>query len=87
MMEEKTGVEVDTGGPAFPLPAYEDWDGSQVIGQDGMTLRDYFAAKAMQGSIGAGNDNVMRGYEGWRDELAREAYRYADAMLAARSAA
>ena len=39
---------IDNGGPAFPL---------QSIGPDfapgyaGMTLRDYFAAKAMQGLI------------------------------------
>jgi len=31
----------DTGGPAFPTPAHN-------LQNDGMTLRDYFAAKAMQ---------------------------------------
>lgn len=72
------------GGPAFPL---------QSIGPDfapgyaGMTLRDYFAAKAIQALIARVEDELMRGYEGWGVELGREAYRYADAMLAAREAA
>ena len=35
----------DTGGPAFPYSRL----GSDA---DGMTLRDYFAAKAMQGLMG-----------------------------------
>ena len=36
----------DNGGPAFPAPA-----GVTHITQQGMTLRDYFAAKAMQGML------------------------------------
>jgi hypothetical protein len=36
----------NTGGPAFPVPGlHENND------YDGMTLRDYFAAKAMQAMI------------------------------------
>ena len=50
---------------------------------DGMTLRDYFAAKAMQG-ICASRDEagvlIAHGYE-W---TASEAYKIADAMLEAR---
>ncbi len=48
----------------------------------GVTLRDYFAAKAMQG--------FLAGYGAWTDEdfsgEAAGAYRVADAMLAARKA-
>ena len=47
----------------------------------GMTLRDYFAAKAMQGIISMG------GWGGGQDyfyEQAQGAYRFADAMLKAR---
>lgn len=49
----------------------------------GMTLRDYFAAKVINGIIAsfAGVDIRMPGPE----ELACDAYRYADAMIAARS--
>ena len=44
--------------------------------ETGMTLRDYFAAKAMQSLIVA--------YQESRDDNAVEAYRMADAMLKAR---
>jgi|8_EtaG_2_1085327.scaffolds.fasta_scaffold222806_2 hypothetical protein len=68
--------QVKGGGPAFP-------QGKQVgqcsVSEGGMTLRDYFAAKAMQG-ICAHPDNW--GLLG--DRLAKEAYRVADAMLIAR---
>ena len=37
-----------TGGPAFPAPA-----GVSHITEQGMTLRDYFAAKAMQAHVTA----------------------------------
>jgi hypothetical protein len=57
----------ETGGPAFPLD-----DGVHR----GMTLRDYFAAKAMQGLL----TRIARS----GTEQAEEAYRIADAMLKAR---
>jgi len=44
---------------------------------DGMTLRDYFAAKAMQGILAGlpeGSDPDVR-------DLARDSYKVADAML------
>lgn len=47
---------------------------------DGMTLRDYFAAKAMQGFM-ANKSNPMRFDP---DNDAKWAYMIADAMLAAR---
>lgn len=60
-----------------PLPGYED------LKSDGMDLRDYFAAKAMQGLIAgcyAGN-NVGFTVEG----NVFAAYEYADAMMEARN--
>lgn len=73
-------TETNDGGPAFPSPV-----DPHKLDDKGMTLRDYFAAKAMAAEIAAGKDmGGMRGYDGWRDEFAREAYRYADAMLRAR---
>ena len=68
-----------TGGPAFPVP---DIDGSAVA--EGMTLRDYFAAKAMQGELAAQSEESGH-YENM-DALAVLAYRVADAMLKAREA-
>jgi len=61
----------NTGGPAFPQ-AHDD------SGWPGMTLRDYFAAKAMQGML-ADRKQVMS-----PSEWAANAYRMADAMLAER---
>lgn len=57
--------------PAFPV---QDYSGCQY---PGLTLRDYFAAKAMQGMIASGESASEEKQAGW-------AYRYADAMLKAR---
>ena len=67
-----------TGGPAFPTGA------GVSLYKSGMTLRDYFAAKAMSGLLGAGRD-AQYGDAGM-DDLANAAYRMADAMLEAREA-
>ena len=63
--------KTNTGGPAFPAHGYE-----------GMTLRDYFAAKAMQGMMADGQ--ILQLVED--KELAKAAYGLADAMLKAREA-
>ena len=74
-----------TGGPAFPelgnVGYNSDWQC-----EAGMTLRDYFAAKAMQA--------IVRRYDGYGfgggpdspqyKELAGDSYFIADAMLKAR---
>lgn len=39
---------IKDGGPAFPFMEY-DGDGNPYLQNEGATLRDYFAAKAMQG--------------------------------------
>ncbi len=66
----------DTSGPAFPINANESADRCIYTG---MTLRDYFAAKAMQGMMAdALAHNASEG------ELAVESYKMADAMLRAR---
>jgi type IV secretory pathway TraG/TraD family ATPase VirD4 len=49
--------------------------------QSGMTLRDYFAAKAMQGMFASqGNMLVVT-----KEYLAKTSYEYADAMMKART--
>ena len=81
------------GGPAFPASYYTD-DG-EFAKRDGMTLRDYFAAKAMHALIveppwGEGSSSTLlactKDFCG--DEpcgrFALAAYRMADAMLAER---
>ena len=71
-------MTTETGGPAFPydLTSYDD---EVRIQYQGMTLRDYFAAKAMQGLLSATktSDGEM---------IARDSYKMADAMLEARRA-
>jgi hypothetical protein len=51
--------------------------------QNGMTLRDYFAAKAMQPFL---DQLGCRADKKWFDEVAEGAYRMADAMMKAREA-
>ena len=67
----------NTGGPAFPglHPSSEC-----RYKEEGMTLRDYFAAKAMQGLLAGtlkSSDTSL---------IARDCYAMADAMLKAREA-
>ena len=69
----------DNGGPAFPCDELLDQYGT-VHRSEGMSLRDYFAAKAMQ----AAATNPV-GAEGFTfEERAAWAYAQADAMLEAR---
>ena len=76
---------INTGGPAFPC----EWDyiNSNRAEANGMTLRDYFAAKAMLVMW----DAYDKGYCGLNDKdepnvktIAGGAYQLADAMLKAR---
>ena len=67
---------MDTGGPAFPVVTTHE----SYVSAEGMTLRDYFAAKAMQALL-ANADSFM----GW-DTIPADAYEMADAMLKAKEA-
>jgi hypothetical protein len=67
----------DTGGPAFPTTT-ANYNGMDPAGE-GMTLRDYFAAKSMQAEM---TDGINESDFAW---TAARAYKMADAMLAERS--
>lgn len=90
--------EIEDGGAAFPLP-------KQVFGENihleyadkGMTLRDYFAAAALQGLLASGHYTFLTNREEpmvaecYYDDLKKskkvapiEAYQVADAMIEAR---
>lgn len=76
---------MNTGGPAFPRSVYSTngpFNSSAYSEGYGMTLRDYFAAKAMQAVIA----NAMRSEKGtvFYDEVSAISYEMADAMLKAR---
>jgi len=61
---------------AFPY-VIEDSNFVEGVSSSGMTLRDYFAAKAMQGMAANRNSYIYT-------DIAIEAYKTADAMIEAR---
>jgi hypothetical protein len=65
---------INNGGPAFPVP-------SLAVGS-GMTLRDYFAAAALQGFCA--NQNSFPTKNEHFENLADDSFKAADAMLKAR---
>jgi hypothetical protein len=68
---------IPDGGPAFPHDGQQNYTG-------GATLRDYFAAAALQAMLS--NPYISERYAPCITDTAAEAYRYADAMLFVRSA-
>lgn len=70
------------GGPAFSRSGLEGL--GKASSQDGMTLRDYFAAKAMQAAMLSSKTSVWVLSKDDRALLAEGAYDQADAMLAER---
>jgi hypothetical protein len=69
--------------PAFPRPH----SGEKQYAQEGMTLRDYFAAQAMPALMTSflGKDLDLLDPHDWMDGLAMDAYSMADAMIKQRS--
>ena len=72
--------DIKDGGPAFPVHGLHN-----MLDMRGMTLRDYFAAKAMQSTL-ADNAYVERTETPaeWLAIVAKASYEMADAMLKAR---
>jgi hypothetical protein len=74
--------KVEDGGPAFPqhvaISPSGDVYGSSYYG-DGMSLRDWFAGQALAGMIESHGMGEKR-----HEYAAHDAYRFADAMIAAR---
>lgn len=66
-----------TGGPAFP----QQFQGTTEPSLSGLSIRDYFAARALQGFCSRSESDK------WTpDEMATDSYALADAMLKAREA-
>lgn len=84
-------MTTETGGPAFPCEGGNKFiSGNEIrrtLPSSGMDLRDYFAAKAMQGMLaypgceqrGSHHNNNTA------DGVAAMAYDYADAMISMRT--
>lgn len=69
--------EINDGGPAFPLPvADQECCGRFESGYGGMSLRDWFAAKAIQGLL-ASPDTSRATLE----QIVSDSYRIADEMI------
>jgi hypothetical protein len=66
--------------PAFPTGIITDGKGKIIGGSNGMALRDYFAAKAVQGLLASEVNAPLKVF-------AIRAYAVADAMMEARNAA
>lgn len=72
------------GGPAFPYSGVHKGEKvNLIVDSHGMTLRDYFAAKAMQALVTSGLNTGA-----WDDyvDLSKSAWSIADAMLVEREA-
>jgi len=73
-------TDTKDGGPAFPGEQGHVPGGTwNQTFESGMSLRDFFAAHALTGMLA---DKTPAKYY---DEIAGHAYRFADAMLAARA--
>ena len=89
----QTGKHKDTGGPVYPSIASNNTENDMIgfegevikprhqVQYGGMTIRDYFAAAAMQGVL---SNSSTKFNEGWMTGLAKGSYEIADAMLEAR---
>lgn len=74
-----TTDNIEDGGPAYPVQYSNERDGPTVMPSAGMSLRDYFAAKAMQEVMSEPDNKQMLA-----PDVATIAYAFADAMLKAR---
>ena len=79
-------MKKETGGAAFPRDVeerYQDVYGEPHVSEysePGMTLRDYFAAKALNAFVA--NAAIMKtATRADVEQVAEQAYRFADAML------
>lgn len=78
------------GGPAFPTGELRSIDSiHEIYGNlPGMTLRDYFAAKAMQGFLAnrkTGDAALHNSAQEWVKDITEAAFEFADAMLEERN--
>jgi len=72
--------QINDGGPAFARDSHMDKQIGLYVQQQGMSLRDYFAAAALQGILARGQSLLSKKCE------VLEAFKYSDEMLKAREA-
>ena len=70
---------------AYPVPSYVNANGeTHDVQHQGMDLRDYFAAKAMQSIITDGKLGLHLTHGDYMKFVSETSYEYADAMIKAR---
>lgn len=72
---------INDGGRAFSQATFITPNGDIFWGESGMTMRDYFAGKALAGLLASGEDSIDA------ETNAHDAYIIADAMIATRKKA
>jgi hypothetical protein len=80
--------KINDGGPAFPtLDGRDGAGGPEYFSHEGMTLRDWFAGQALAAIVSKSPYGTVK-HTGTpcetKNQAARGAYMYADAMLAVR---
>lgn len=79
--EEKDRVIRKDGGPAFPQQEFQKiGDVAEGKSVGGMSLRDYFAAAALQGALAGRNAAIKTAIEN-AGEVSKQCFLLADAML------
>ena len=73
-------IEIDNGGPAFPVADTIYPNGQIQYGSNGMQLRDYFAGEASKMFL-TQSDRKQYKYK----EMAQFSFLFADAMIKARN--
>lgn len=73
---------IKDGGPAYPGSIRNS--AKRLTRNQGMSLRDWFAGQALSGMAANCDDTGVNGWHGDEKLAADYAYRFADAMLAAR---
>ena len=72
--EDRGATPQDDGGPAFPMPPSSEY---VHPGEDGMSLRDYYAGQALIGMMNKWDTSPNK-------NIARACYQVADALVAER---
>jgi hypothetical protein len=77
-------ASINDGGPAFPCESYGIKNGKETtVPAQGMTVRDYFAGQALAGIL---MNHTTAKFGLTEISVACYAYKFADAMLAAKEA-
>lgn len=78
-----TNQTINDGGPAFPeirIVSGDNYNPVRKLYYNGMTLRDYFAAKVMHAML-----STPKEMQATADDIAEMSYEMADAMIKARN--